>query len=512
MSNRFDFGGVNLGTGEEGSSGRPSPETPFRIAVIGDFGGRTSRAVCDPKSLGGRRPHLIDRDNFDEVLAKLHVELHIPSGDSSPLVFHFSELDDFHPDHLLQNSAFQQLKALRARLEDPQHFLAVAEEVGLLQPKAAASVPRMESTSRPVTPNAVRLASGSLLDELIEETESRAPLHSRRTDSVHDFARQLSAKYAVSAPDARQPEVLAAIDLAIGDAIRAILHHPQFQALEAIWRATFLLARGLDTDSKLRVSIVDVSKEELEADLNGTDDIRQTSLYRLFVEKGIQTLGADPWSVIVGAYRFGATEEELAILGRVSKVAHAAGALFVGEASPAILGCESVVDMSQPRNWKTQISAQSWSRLRSGSESASVALALPRVLLRLPYGSKTSPLESIEFEEFRASPVHEEYLWGNPAFVIGLLLGQSFNESTWEMQPGTVAQLEHLPLHVYSGPEGSESKPGAEVLLTDAAVERILDQGLIPLIAFKARDSVRIGRFQPIADDRRPLAGPWSRK
>jgi type VI secretion system protein ImpC len=80
------------------------------------------------------------------------------------------------------------------------------------------------------------------------------------------------------------------------------------------------------------------------------------------------------------------------------------------------------------------------------------------------------------------------------------------------MQPGTIAQLDHLPLHVYDGSEGSETKPCAEVLLIDAAVERILEQGLIPLIGFKGRDSVRVGRFQPIADDRRPMAGPWNPK
>jgi len=511
MSNRFDFGGVNLRAGEEDSPARPSPEIPFCIAIIGDFSGRASRGISDPISSGELRPHLVDRDNFDEVLSKLHPELHLPSADGSSLVFGFSELEDFHPDRLLQTQTFQQLRALRQRLEDPEHFVAAAEEVGLLPPPSAASAPPAQSVPRPVAPNPARLASGSLLDELIEETESRAPADSRRVDSVHDFARQLSAKYAVSAPDARHSEVFAAVDRAIGDAIRAILHHPQFQALEAIWRSTFLLVRGLDTDSKLRISIVDISKEELAADLNATVDIRQTALYRLFVEKGIQTLGADPWTIVVGAYRFGAEDSDLEILGRLSKVAQAAGAIFVSEANPEFLGCESVVDLAHPRSWKKPLSSDSWSRLRGGSESASVALALPRVLLRLPYGRKTSPLESIEFEEFTAIPVHEEYLWGNPAFIVGLLVGQSFNESNWHMQPGNVAQVDHLPLHVYDGPEGSQSKPCAEVLLTDAGVESILERGLIPMIGFKGRDSVRVGRFQPIADARRPLGGRWER-
>jgi type VI secretion system protein ImpC len=183
--------------------------------------------------------------------------------------------------------------------------------------------------------------------------------------------------------------------------------------------------------------------------------------------------------------------------------------VFVAEASGTLLGCRSLADTPHPRDWKPTVDAQSWARLRSLPEAASLALALPRFLLRMPYGNKTSALESIAFEEFPETSVHEHYLWGNPALAVALLLGKTFSESGWEMQPGSVAQFDHLPLHVSGGPGNSESKPCAEVLLTDEAVERILNQGLIPLIAYKGRDSVRIGRFQPIADQGRPLAGRW---
>ncbi len=56
----------------------------------------------------------------------------------------------------------------------------------------------------------------------------------------------------------------------------------------------------------------------------------------------------------------------------------------------------------------------------------------------------------------------------------------------------------------------SEPKPCAEVLLTEDAVERMLEEGLIPLVSFKNRDLVRLARFQSIADPPRALAGRWS--
>lgn len=506
MSNRFDFGGVSLRASDEGPGSHPTSETPFCIAILGDFSGRASRGIADPKTLGERRPYLVDRDNFDEVLSKLDVELHLPTSGDAPLVFRFSELEDFHPDLLLGNEAFQQLKGLRDRLQDPARFAAVANEVGLLPERG--SVPSTQESTRVVAPNPLRLASSaSLLDEMIEETELRGPEPSRRRDSVHDFARQLAEKYAVSAPDARQPEVIAAVDRAIGDALRAILHHPEFQALEAIWRALFLLVRALETGSQLRVHLVDVSKEELFADLDASTEIRESGLHRLFVEKGIQTPGANPWSLIVGNYRFGGDSKDLETLARFARIAKAAGVVFLAEGSATLLGCDSLADTPHPRDWKD--TPESWPRLRRLPEAASISLALPRFLLRLPYGKKTSPLESIDFEEFPSTPIHEEYLWGNPAFAVALLLGQSFSEAGWQMQPGSVAQLNNLPFHVYGAPEDFESKPCAETLLTDEAVERILDQGLMPLIANKGRDSVRVGRFQPVADGRRPLTGRW---
>ena len=147
--------------------------------------------------------------------------------------------------------------------------------------------------------------------------------------------------------------------------------------------------------------------------------------------------------------------------------------------------------------------------LRHLPEAGAVGLALPRFLLRLPYGEKTSSLESFDFEELEVEGEHEDYLWGNPAFVLALLLGQSFERSGWQMRPGSVPDLTGLPLHIYGSAGGTEAKPCAEVLLTDSALERILEAGLIPLISFKGRDSVRVARFQSIAEPARPLTGPW---
>ena len=512
MPKPFDFGGVNLTTGGDSSNARPTAETPFCIAILGDFSGRANRGISDAKTIGKRRAVLVDRDNFDEVLSRSGAEIQLAIGDGS-LHLRFSDLEDFHPDGIFQHiEAFGKLRELRGRLSDPSTFQDAARELGLRSPDSV-SEPRIAGASPAVAPSAARLASSSLLDEMIEQTESRVDedRYSRKPDALREFAQRVAAKHLVSTPDARQTEVLSVIDRGIGALMRAILHNRDFQALEAPWRATFFLVRQLETGSQLKLYLIDVSKEELAGDLSAATDLRDTGTYRLLVEQSVETPGAEPWAAIVGNFTFGDADHDLSLLSRIAAIAHRAGAPFLAEASARLLGCSSLVSSPHPRDWKMPSElAGDWAELRRRPEADSIGLSLPRFLLRLPYGKKTFPLDSFDFEEFPELPVHEDYLWGNPAFAVALLLAQSFSEERWEMRPGKVMEIDRLPLHVYGKNGESESKPCAEILLTEDAAERLLEEGLMPLISLKHRDRVRFMRFQSIADPPRRLAGRWA--
>jgi type VI secretion system protein ImpC len=512
MPKPFDFGGVNLTAGGDSSGARPSPETPFCIAILGDFSGRANRGIIDAKAVGKRRAVLVDRDNFDEVLSRVSPEIQLPIGESGTLHLRFSDLEDFHPERIFQRlEIFGKLRDLRGRLQDPSTFQEAAKELGL-RSRDSVSQPRKPDTSPVVAPSAVRLASGSLLDEMIEQTEARVATHQPRhsSDEVGEFAQRVVAQYLVSTPDPRQPEILAVIDRAIGALMRAVLHNPDLQALEAVWRATFLLVRQLETSSQLKLYLVDISKQELAADLRSAAGLRDTGVYRLLVEKSVETQGAEPWALIVGNYSFGPGSEDAELLSRMARIAHRAGAPFLAEASAHLLGCSSLASTPHPPDRKApEKRASGWAELRRLPEAEAVGLALPRFLLRLPYGKETSPLESFDFEEFPEPPVHEDYLWGNPAFAVAMLLAQSYSEAGREMRAGTVMEMEKLPLHVYLRDGEPESKPCAEVLLTEDAAERMVAEGLIPLVSFKDRDLVRVVRFQSIADPPHALAGRW---
>jgi type VI secretion system protein ImpC len=48
------------------------------------------------------------------------------------------------------------------------------------------------------------------------------------------------------------------------------------------------------------------------------------------------------------------------------------------------------------------------------------------------------------------------------------------------------------------------------VLLSEADADWILEQGFMPLVSIKNRDTVRLLRFQSIAQPLAPLSGAWT--
>jgi type VI secretion system protein ImpC len=151
-----------------------------------------------------------------------------------------------------------------------------------------------------------------------------------------------------------------------------------------------------------------------------------------------------------------------------------------------------------------------WAALRQLPEAAYLGLALPRFLLRLPYGRDTDAVEAFPFEELPEGGEHKAYLWGNPAIAWTYLLGATFNHQGWQMRPGTFAEVDRLPLHVYTKDGESAYKPCAEVVLTMRAAERIMDRGVMPLLSVQSRDSARLAGSRAVADPPRPLAGRWA--
>ncbi len=494
---------VNLVSTMEETYSITQPETPFRIAILGDFSGRINRGICETADIAKRKPLHVDRDNLDEVMAGFNVEIKLPllGKDSSPVSIRFSKLDDFHPDYLFENlEAFQTLRDMRKSLKNPSLFLSLVKEFQT----------KIEKTS---LEKIAADTKGEFLNQVLKETEEKPMPEARRGKSDWDeFLHKIVTPHLVPDIEPKQTEMIAAVDSAISELMRMILHHLDFQEIEAAWRGVYFLASRLETGADLKLYLLDITKAELAADLGSTEDLRSTQTYRLLVEQTVETPGAEPWAVLACDYIFDQTLEDIEMLGRMAKIVRQAGAPFIAAAHSHFLGCESIAETPDPDDWKIQAEteiSQAWESLRNLSEASYLGLALPRFLLRLPYGEGTDPIEQFDFEEMPAYQVHDYYLWGNPSFLCLYLLAQAFSEYGWDFRPGIIQDIEGLPLHIYKEQGESRVKPCAEVVFTERAAEAILEKGLMPILSFKNQDTVRLARFQSLADPATNLAGRW---
>jgi len=295
---------------------------------------------------------------------------------------------------------------------------------------------------------------------------------------------------------------VAAVEAAAAELMRGVLHDPAFQALEAAWRGLDFLVRHLEINESLTVSVLNLSRTELLADVMGAENLAPSALFRLLVEGTVESPGADPWALVLGLYEFDQSPADRELLERVAKLARAAGAPFVAAAGAGL--------------WQTvlqnpgQLAAdQAWKAWRSSPEAAWLGLTGPRFLLRQPYGKATDPIAAFAFEELAGPHRREDYLWGHPALALGVLLGQMFTESGWEMSPRGSLELGGLPVHSWK--EGTETHmtPCAECWLRDTEADRLVEHGLMPFQSIQGRDAIRLAGVLSLHLPTQGLAGRW---
>jgi type VI secretion system protein ImpC len=457
MAERFSGSSVHLDVeaGKNPAHEIPRPDTPFQLLVVGDFSGRVNRALHAPFS--GRRPLAVDCDNLDDALAQMGAALNLAQV-TAQMTLRFRELDDFSPDRIYRTAEpFRKLAELR---DQPSRDPSPA-------PKPAGA---------PGKPLELELGR-SLLDQMMEAEEAPSPVRARARDPLAEFIERAVAPHLEKSDPGKQ-RWSERVDATAGELMRAVLHNPDFQTIESAWRAVQMLVQRLDPDSELKIYLLDVTLRELLDDPQG------------FVE--CLAASSEPWAAIVGNFAFGPSAEDAAGLRTLGRIAAAIGAPFLAESQPP--------SDAEP--------GSDWTALRKSAEARWIGLALPRFLLRLPYGKDTSEVESFAFEEMPRS-VHAHYLWGNPAFACACLLGEAFRNEGWNLRP-SAGEITGLPLHIYKVDGEPVAKHCAEVLLSEHDIEFILDNGLMPVMSRKNRDSVLLPRMQSITEPLAPLAGRWT--
>ncbi len=409
MSIRFSFG--NMTSDQRVGADPPKSDTPFRIAVLGDFSGRGARGLIGTsEEIGRRRARKVDRGNLDDLIVKSAPAIEVKTEtEAGTVALAFRELDDFHPD------------AIHGRIS----------------------------------------AFGDCFDR-----EDKTAL------------------------------------------MNAIVHDPAFQTLESAWRGVDWLLQGIAKCGPVEVRLIDLSAEEMRADLASADQLEETGLYQILVDQPASKGELDPWTVIVGLALFEPNAADAAILGRIARIARQASAPFLAGVGSKIL------DLSFTLN---DDDAEAWDALRQLPESSMLGLVAPRFLLRAPYGEATRTIDAFEYEEYPGPNGWSGYLWGNSALACAVLMARSFAKDGWAFQPGAILDLGGMVMHVTRDEDDEPVSVIAETRLIRPSAEKLAGLGLMPLLCVKGRDAAEMARIGSLALPKKgeksvPLLGRWGQK
>lgn len=467
----------------------------FRICILGDFSGRGNRgAVSVGQDLADRKPLKVDSDNLDDMLARLNIKLHLPAGPEGAIIeVPIQSLEDFHPDRLYESvPLFERLVNLRAKLQDPATFEKASAALKSLAIAGAAPAGRKKSSESTTIP---RMRLDSLGDLLTKQPRSAT------ASDLKSLLQNVVGPHIV--PDmVGQEAMLAALDDALSELMCTILHHPDFQALESIWRSIDLLVHRLELDHELELVLCDITAAEVAADLASTDDLQQTGLYSLLVEKPAEDAQQGPFALVIGNYVFEKIPPHAELLARMAQLAANGNFAFVSSMD------KPCIDI-KPSDDVPPVIAEAWQALCAMPQASYVALTTPRFMLRWPYGKKTEPIESFAFEEFSAVSGVKGMLWGNSAILAALLIGHSYRQDGLkEMKLGSMLTVDDIPFYYYTDQHGDQvALPCTERLVGERLAKNVSHQRFIPVLSMKGSNDVRLGGLGSLAG--KSLAGWW---
>lgn len=318
-------------------------------------------------------------------------------------------------------------------------------------------------------------------------------------NAVKTLARQALENAVTISADAYSTiqAIIAEIDSKLTEQINQIMHHAEFQQLEGAWRGLHYLVNNTETDELLKIRVMCISKKELGRTLKRYKGVGwdQSPIFKRVYEEEYGQFGGEPIGCLVGDYYFDHSPPDVEMLGELARISAAAHCPFISGADPAVMQMESWQELSNPRDLTkifTNTEYAAWRSLRESEDARYLGLAMPRFLARLPYGSRTNPVDEFDFEEETDGANHERYAWANSAYAMAANINRSFKEYGWctsirgVESGGAVA---NLPCHTFPTDDGGvDMKCPTEIAISDRREAELAKNGFMPLVHRKNSD------------------------
>jgi len=334
----------------------------------------------------------------------------------------------------------------------------------------------------------------SVLDEILEITQNAGcPVPpAALTDSLRAMLR-LAGPRAAHASPALVDYLLSLIDGTISSQVNAILHHPDFQALEASWRGLLFLTNRLEFDQNILLEYINVSKEDLLRDFQDVPEVTKSGLYRHIYTEEFGQFGGTPVAAVIADYLFTPSPQDIRLLQYVASVASMAHAPFFSAAGKEFFGISEWLALPDIKDLPSIFEAPKyarWNSFREHPNARYIGLTLPGFLLRLPYGELgASVATSFSFEE--ETDNEDAFCWGNTAFALAARLGASFAQYRWCVNiigADGGGLVDNLLSGYHEAMQGIQEKIPTRAIITERREFELAEQGFIPLAIGKSAD------------------------
>ncbi len=291
--------------------------------------------------------------------------------------------------------------------------------------------------------------------------------------------------------------MIAELDKKLSAQMNEIIHHQDFENMEGAWRGLDYLVSNTQTSDSLKIRVMNISKKDLQKTLKKFKGASwdQSPVFKKLYEDEYGTAGGEPYGALIGDYYFNHSAPDIELLRGISQIAAAAHCPFISAADPSIINLDSWKELANPRDI-TKIFATpeyaAWRSFRESDDSRYVALTLPRVLSRVPYGATTNPVDGFDFTEETGSGNSDKYNWMNAAYAMGVNINRSFADYGWcarirGVESGGI--VESLPTHTFPTDDGGVAmKCPTEIAITDRREAELSKNGFLPLCYWKNTD------------------------
>jgi len=476
----------------EGSSRRREPDTARHILFIAPF---SDDNVAAARPVVKRPVMGLDPYDIDDVIGRLGPVIALDPGNPATNLS-INRLEDFHPDSICATSPnLSRMTQLRRSLSKPGQQLdaVVAEIQQLFNEQHGGSEPPSMETRDPVADNVE--TDNDTMARLLGSSRASESSAQRKASSAVERLIATATEQTTTVDSDRTKQLGDEIDMLATLALREILGNSSFQTVESSWRSIRWLAERMTEDIECELSLFDLSFAQLEPLAEHENDAAELKTH--IVRQWRQRLADEPPGLIVALYPLSTKPGALAVLRWLMDLAAEMGAPLVVGADASLAG---LTDLSSPRTFVdasdlAKESDKRWNELRVHSAADFTAVGFPQFVLRQPYGQKSDPIDSFNFEELAPQPDRSTFLWASSAIALAVVWMQ--------MEAGEQPLLQELPMVVYDDGSGQAIMPATEYYLSDSAETVLAGKGLSTLRASRSTTDVKVQRLVPLGETRR---------